>query len=128
MAQGKETMRGVPPWISLSVPPKELRLSTTLSAGQSFSWIPTGPKEWSGVIGGHLLCLRQLRGQIVFCSPLESLSESEGRALLADYFQLHISLDALYADWAARDPNNFAKRAVSFPGLRILRWGFHSYP
>lgn len=110
-------------WISLKVPATELRLSTTLSAGQSFTWVSTGHKEWAGVLEGHLLALRQSSlGDVEFCAPLETLSEASARDLLVSYFQLHIPLGPLYASWAASDPKNFAKKALSFPGLRILRY------
>jgi N-glycosylase/DNA lyase len=39
--------------------------------------------------------------------------------LITSYFNLPISLAALYATWSAADPN-FARRAPSFAGIRIL--------
>ena len=115
--------KGIDSWVSLKVTPTELRLSTTLSAGQSFTWVSTGHREWAGVLGGHLLSLRQSsQGDVEFSAPLESISEASARDLLVSYFQLQVPLGPLYASWAASDPKNFAKKALSFPGLRILRY------
>jgi hypothetical protein len=115
--------KGMKRWNSLKVTATELRLSTTLSAGQSFTWVSTGHREWAGVLGGHLLSLRQSsQGDVEFCAPLGSISEASARDLLVSYFQLQIPLGPLYESWSESDPKNFAKKAISFPGLRILRY------
>jgi N-glycosylase/DNA lyase len=46
-------------WTSLKVPACELRLDTTLFCGQAFTWKETGPNEWSSVLHGRLITLKQ---------------------------------------------------------------------
>ncbi|KAJ1928058.1 8-oxoguanine glycosylase ogg1, partial [Tieghemiomyces parasiticus] len=42
------------------------------------------------------------------------------RALLTDYFQLHVNLRDHYQRWSRADPN-FKHKARGFPGVRVLR-------
>lgn len=41
-------------------------------------------------------------------------------SIIKDYFQLDINLRQLYIEWSRAD-SNFAKIALSMPGIRILR-------
>ncbi|KAI9096103.1 N-glycosylase/DNA lyase [Phlyctochytrium arcticum] len=106
-------------WHSLSVPSNELRLDTTLQCGQAFRWIKTGENEWTCALWDRLVSLTQTDNDVLFRTHPPS-DPAITSALLNDYFQLHINLGELYADWSKRDAN-FRKRAVNFQGIRILR-------
>ncbi|KAJ3393153.1 8-oxoguanine glycosylase ogg1 [Chytriomyces hyalinus] len=105
----------------------ELRLSTTLFNGQSFSWVQTGPRHYSNVFGGVIVTLRQMgAGQ----APVEyavwpknkSASDNIGQEL-SDYFQLHLSCTQQLEQWRAKD-SNFARRVPTssrLNGTRLLR-------
>lgn len=54
-----------------------------------------------------------------FLSKDGDTGEDDTLSLLHDYFALSLSLDSLYKQWAASDPN-FARRAPAFTGIRIL--------
>lgn len=103
-------------WQPLGTPPEELRCDVTLVCGQSFRWRAIGTDTWRGVIGSHVVTLRQTSDEVLYhCNPEADLSD-----VLRDYFQLHISLAPLYRQWQEAD-TRFAQVAPAFPGLRVLR-------
>ncbi|TPX48144.1 hypothetical protein SeMB42_g01776 [Synchytrium endobioticum] len=107
-------------WISLNVPSNELRIDPTLEAGQSFQWRKTGGmNEWSSVLCGRLVTLKQTENDILFrvYAPGVEAAVAEN---LRDYFQLHQSLESLYKAWGECDLN-FKKKAAFFQGIRVLR-------
>ncbi|KAJ2035672.1 8-oxoguanine glycosylase ogg1 [Coemansia sp. RSA 922] len=111
-------------WQDLEVAPAELRLDPTLICGQAFRWKCTGPNEWTCAIFGHVVDLKQTSTSVLFRSlgrlPTASESDDELKLLLCDYFQLHISLQALCERWTKVDPE-FKKLAQTQIGVRILR-------
>jgi hypothetical protein len=58
-AAATPTVPGLAGWQALGVGPAELRIDLTLACGQSFRWAPTGASEWTGVVSGRVLTLRQ---------------------------------------------------------------------
>ncbi|KAI8823472.1 DNA N-glycosylase [Fimicolochytrium jonesii] len=117
-------------WESLRVTPADLRLDTTLNCGQSFRWVKTGEEEWTSVLKGKIVSLRQEESDILFklheqtagdefatTAPLES--QEAFRPVLEDYFQLNVDLKGLYEKW--KMDLNFKKKASFFAGIRILR-------
>lgn len=42
-------------WQSLGAPAQEVQLRFTLPTGQSFRWRPTGPGEFTGVVGSRVV-------------------------------------------------------------------------
>ncbi|KAL1876392.1 hypothetical protein VTK73DRAFT_9407 [Phialemonium thermophilum] len=128
-------------WRKLPVSLTELCIETTLRCGQAFRWRKIND-EWHCALQGRIVSLKQdathlhyrvtwpqegsrAAGDLI--SPLSSSTASvrgdeddDGTLrLLHHYFSLHIPLQTLYAAWAARDAN-FARRAPSFVGVRIL--------
>ncbi|KAI8851038.1 n-glycosylase/DNA lyase-like protein [Chytridium lagenaria] len=92
----------IPPrWWSLRTPPKELRLDATLFSGQSFLWRQTAPNEYTSVLQGHIVTLKQTDNDIL------------------DYFRLDVKLEQLYQEWA--NDKNFKKKCMGFEGVRLLR-------
>ncbi|KAJ3175286.1 8-oxoguanine glycosylase ogg1 [Geranomyces variabilis] len=108
------------PWTSLGVAPGDLQLKPTLNGGQSFRWRVTGEGEWTSVLKGRIISLRQdgVESDVQFKSHNRG-SVSEAKAILHDYFQLGVDLKALYARW--NQDVNFKKKAGTFAGIRVLR-------
>ncbi|KND04640.1 8-oxoguanine DNA-glycosylase (ogg) [Spizellomyces punctatus DAOM BR117] len=104
-------------WHCLSVKPEELRLDTTLNCGQSFRWVNTGDNQWTSVLSGRIITLRQTDDDILYRTPGDNVGDVA--ELLRDYFQLDVDLGELYKQW--RTDANFEKKAGRFMGIRILR-------
>ncbi|KAK3336007.1 DNA glycosylase [Cercophora scortea] len=134
-------------WQKLPLSLAELCIDTTLRCGQSFRWRQIND-EWHCVLQGRIVSLRQDPSHLFYratwpkpasavlpsasptpslsippsaCSPRTVNSEDNGdtASLLHNYFALSHSLSALYKQWATTDAN-FAQRAPSFTGIRIL--------
>ena len=132
--------RAAPPlvtaaWTGLGVHPLELRLENTLENGQCFGWRrqPGDSSEpvWVGVLGEHVLALRQTEDDCMFrCvgGPAVAAKDAVAAAAeeaavvtqLRDYFQLDEPLRPLYSHWAAAD-HRMAAVAEVVPGMRVLR-------
>jgi hypothetical protein len=116
-------------WRSLGVGRAELCLDLTLLTGQSFRWRKTGPSQYTGVVGAHLVSLRQVCDEVEFCHHASS-SSSSSRGVnasvndvekeLREYLNLDTCLVALYADFTAADAR-FAAVAPFIAGARLLR-------
>ena len=120
-------------WTSLRVNARELRLDTTLENGQCFGWRrqPGNEPVWVGVLGAHVLALRQADDDCMFrCvgGPAVAAKDAVAAAAeeaavvtqLRDYFQLDEPLRPLYSHWAAAD-HRMAAVAEVVPGMRVLR-------
>ncbi|KAJ1836738.1 8-oxoguanine glycosylase ogg1 [Coemansia sp. RSA 2711] len=115
------TGSAAPPWVDLDVPPAELRLDPTLTCGQAFRWKATGEHEWTCALWGHAIDLKQTPSSVQYRS-LGRLPEARAdvEQALRDYFQLHISFNALCDAWAQTDPD-FSRLRDSHTGVRTLR-------
>lgn len=103
-------------WRSLQVPPNELRCDVTLVCGQSFRWRSVGHSMWRGVLGSHVVTLRQTAQDVLY----QSIPDANIDDALRDYFQLHVPLAPLFRRWSKAD-SRFARVAPAFTGLRVLR-------
>ena len=132
-------------WIDLQVPASELRCSLTFTSGQTFSWKEVGTAvtssqppanhaapsptawgnvnatQWVGVIGRRAVHVVETE----FTTMCRLLTESEEglnfESFMREYFQLDISLDALYQGWAKADPASFTPRVMKrMKGIRVL--------
>nr|QDO16309.1 N-glycosylase/DNA lyase [Lingulodinium polyedra] len=120
--------------VDLGLPPKELRASSVLPAGQAFQWFPVGfpggggeaTKDggigrdggWVGALGRHVLYIEQTPE-----TTLAACLNSDDRAWepeLREYLNANVSVAGLYRDWAAADPR-IAAIAAALPGIRVLR-------
>jgi N-glycosylase/DNA lyase len=107
-------------WIDLQAPKYELRLQFTLGNGQYFSWKKfTGTEVYVGVIDGIPVALKQTDATTLFRPLLPALAPDDFNQKLRSYFQLHIPLKPLYAEWSAACPR-LAVIANHLPGVRIL--------
>ena len=124
----------------LAIAPNEISLAAVLRSGQSFRWTRSPAQitsnalnevEWSLGQANRTIVLRQDAQGIHYTSlyPLKSVAlhaedvkADTTLAYLREYFALHISLAALYADWSARDPH-FVKTTEGgrFSGIRVLK-------
>ncbi|KAF3337726.1 N-glycosylase/DNA lyase OGG1 isoform X1 [Carex littledalei] len=111
-------------WEPLPFPQSELSLPLTLPTGQSFRWRKTGPVQFTGVVGSHLISLTH-----VDTSPSRHVayylhtdnSASSAHAALSDYFNLGISLSDLWQEFSAVD-SRFKELSERFGGgARVMR-------
>jgi len=109
-----------------------LNLRYTLPSGQCFRWKQLDDETWRGVIGKHVVTLRQKDVEKSF--EFSTLPETDPVAfsqLLADYFRLNsVDLDALFQQWSTPSQQNpkepdinldFTRAAVHRRGLRLIR-------
>ncbi|BFI31877.1 N-glycosylase/DNA lyase [Marchantia polymorpha subsp. ruderalis] len=106
-------------WRSLGVSTVELNLPLTVVTGQTFRWRSTGASQYTGVVGSHLISLRQCREAISFLvhTPDE---HDNAEAELRDYLNMDTSLEKLYADFNLADVR-FAAVSPYLTGARLLR-------
>lgn len=125
----------------LKVSPHELNLSSTLACGQCFRWKLRAPKVgnnnvenddiWVGVIGQMVveLCQNYDNQTIKWKLLNHSFGNNCKRKkidthfmnqYLHDYFQLDVCLKDYYTKWSDCD-DNFAKKALKLPGIRMLK-------
>ena len=81
--------------------------------------------EWVGPLGAHLWILQQDKTGINFRvlsapSQTSDIDPEKARAIIEDYFQLSVSLPALYAAWSDAD-ETFRSVSGKLPGVRMLR-------
>ena len=93
-----------------------LDLASTLQSGQVFVWRQEGA-WWNGVLGDHLVMLRQRPGVLEFRTSMRP--ESRLTPLLHRYFRLDDDLATIQAG-LSKD-TRVAEAIRYFPGLRLLR-------
>lgn len=103
----------------------ELCLNTTLRCGQSFRWRKSEAGVWSMAIHGRILLLEQDHDAVHYRSIFPSGATPDKKSdntldLIKHYLNLGPDLTRLYAEWSAAD-RNFANKAPSFTGVRILK-------
>ena len=98
-----------------------LDLALSLTMGQAFRWRRYGDGWFSGVIGGHLIHIRQTEGGVEYrAGGADGGTDADLSALLSSYFRLDDDIAAIYADLGARDPH-IATLIAQYPGMRVLR-------
>lgn len=97
------------------IPAPILSLDLTLTSGQAFRWAKLDGTRWFGSVGRTVAVLEP------HPSGFGWATWPPGRwDAIARYFGLEVDLEALYAEWIARDPE-FAPYIRRSRGLRILR-------
>ncbi|XP_057503991.1 N-glycosylase/DNA lyase OGG1-like, partial [Actinidia eriantha] len=107
-------------WVPLNLPKSELFLPLTFPTGQTFRWKQTGPNQYTGVIGSHLVSLKQLQNGDVAYFFHYTVSESSARLALLDFLNVGICLADLWEGFSTSDPR-FAELAEHLGGARVLR-------
>ncbi|KAL1919359.1 uncharacterized protein VTP21DRAFT_2052 [Calcarisporiella thermophila] len=119
----------ISPWKSLGTAVEELRLDTTLNSGQSFRWRQTGADEWSCVLHGYLISLKQTSTTVLYRAYNSNSTSENGVVendhypkvyeILQDYFRLHLSYVKECKRWSK--DSNFARVVKAFSGHRLLK-------
>lgn len=108
-------------WRNLGVSASELSLPLTFVTGQNFRWRPTGPSQYTGVVGLHLVSLRECGAEDGVAFLLHTADAAgAAEAELRDYLNLDTSLEKLYEDFVVADVR-FAAVAPYLTGARLLR-------
>ncbi|KAG8378240.1 hypothetical protein BUALT_Bualt08G0117100 [Buddleja alternifolia] len=104
----------------LNINKKELYLPLTFPTGQTFRWKKTGPLQYTGPIGPHLVSLKQLEDNGVgyFCHFTDD--EDTARLSLFDFLNMGICLNEMWSEFKACD-ERFAELALYLEGARVLR-------
>ncbi|KAL8059619.1 hypothetical protein ABFX02_03G098800 [Erythranthe guttata] len=107
-------------WKPLKINKSELYLPLTFPTGQTFRWRNTGPLQYTGPIGPHLVTLKQLEGNDVgyYCHFTDS--DETARINLFDFLNMGISLNEIWSVFKASD-ERFAELAMYLEGARVLR-------
>lgn len=110
-------------WVPLNLAKSELSLPLTFPTGQTFRWRQTGPLQYTGVVGPHLVSLRHSSdgdGNVSYCLH-RTPSEAEAELALRDFLNVGISLAQMWDVFSASDPR-FAELARHLGGgARVLR-------
>ncbi|KAG0559183.1 hypothetical protein KC19_10G084800 [Ceratodon purpureus] len=122
LVKAEELVGGGCEWSSLGVGRAELCLDLTLLTGQSFRWRKTGVGQFTGVVGAHLVSLRQVDDDVEYCHHASSVNGavSDVEKEVREYLNLDTSLVDLYAKFTAADAR-FAAVAPFIGGARLLR-------
>nr|XP_043606778.1 N-glycosylase/DNA lyase OGG1 [Erigeron canadensis]XP_043606779.1 N-glycosylase/DNA lyase OGG1 [Erigeron canadensis] len=112
-------------WVPLNLNKSELNLPLTFPTGQTFRWKQTTPSQFTGVIGSHLISLKQVQdfscqNDVVLYCFHNSNNKSAAKSALLDFLNMGICLQDLWVGFSGCDPR-FADLAVSLSGARVLR-------
>ncbi|KAJ1382541.1 HhH-GPD domain [Sesbania bispinosa] len=108
-------------WVPLNVNRKQLSLPLTFPTGQTFRWKNTGPLQYTGVVGSHLLSLKHLQnGDVCYCLHSHTDSHADARTALLDFLNADICLSDMWKDFSDSDAR-FAELACHLGGARVLR-------
>lgn len=107
-------------WVPLNLAQQELCLPLTFPTGQTFRWKKTGPLQYTGVVGSHLISLKHVEnGDVCYCLHRTD-SEIDGRTALLDFLNARVSLTDVWKEFSASD-SRFAELACHLGGARVLR-------
>ncbi|KAJ7959160.1 Proteasome subunit beta [Quillaja saponaria] len=107
-------------WVPLNLGQGELSLQLTFPTGQSFRWKKTGPLQYTGVVGSHLISLKQLQeGEVFYCIH-HTISEGNAREELLDFLNAGVSLADIWKVFSDSDAR-FAELSRHLGGVRVLR-------
>ncbi|XP_062101508.1 N-glycosylase/DNA lyase OGG1 [Humulus lupulus] len=119
----KPTSTPITKWAPLNLSKSELSLPLTFPTGQTFRWKQTGPLQYTGAVGPHLVSLKHLtNGDVSYCLHRTSSPSSEAEALVAlrDFLNVGICLSDVWEVFSASD-SRFAELAGHLGGARVLR-------
>ncbi|XP_058189707.1 N-glycosylase/DNA lyase OGG1 [Rhododendron vialii] len=112
-----------PKWVPLNLSKSELSLPLTFPTGQTFRWKQTDHHnhiQYTGVVGSHLVSLKQLEDGDVAYSFHHTANEAGARLALLDFLNAGICLADMWEGFSASDPR-FAELARRLGGARVLR-------
>ncbi|XP_020536894.1 N-glycosylase/DNA lyase OGG1 isoform X4 [Jatropha curcas] len=119
-AVGKTTISSTN-WAPLGLIQAELFLPLTFPTGQTFRWKQTGPFQYTGTLGPHLISLKNHHENgNVYYHIHRSPSESAAKSALLDFLNIDISLTDMWAEFSVSD-SRFSELARHLQGARVLR-------
>lgn len=111
--------------------PTTLSLLYTLPSGQCFRWKTISENTWRGVMGSHVITLRQAEPALLEWTAYPEVDPAAFNLTLSDYFRLNsVDLDQKFSQWGTSTSKSssladinadFAKVAVIRQGLRLIR-------
>ncbi|KAJ6398970.1 hypothetical protein OIU77_019681, partial [Salix suchowensis] len=107
-------------WAPVNLTQSELSLLLTFPTGQTFRWKQTGPLQYTGTLGPHLISLKHHQNGDVYYQIHHSPSQSAAKSALLSFLNTNISLTEMWHEFAAAD-SRFAELAQHFKGARVLR-------
>ncbi|XP_047334616.1 N-glycosylase/DNA lyase OGG1 isoform X2 [Impatiens glandulifera] len=110
-------------WVPLRIGKSELFLPLTFPTGQTFRWKQTGALQYTGVVGSHLVSLKQLEdGDVAYCFHCSPNFEDNKCRMLAlmDFLNMKIRLKDIWEEFSASD-SRFAELSTRLTGARVLR-------
>ncbi|GAV83852.1 HhH-GPD domain-containing protein/OGG_N domain-containing protein [Cephalotus follicularis] len=107
-------------WVPLNVSQSDLSLPLTFPTGQTFRWKQTGPTQFTGTVGPHLISLKHRQDGDVYYCVHRTTCESSAISALLDYLNVAISLTKVWEVFSLSDPR-FAELARYLRGARVLR-------
>ncbi|KAH8508957.1 hypothetical protein H0E87_010913 [Populus deltoides] len=107
-------------WAPVNLTQSELSLPLTFPTGQTFRWKQTGPLQYTGSLGRHLISLKHHQNGDVYYQIHHSPSQSAAKSALLSFLNTNISLTEMWHGFAAAD-SRFAELAQHFKGARVLR-------
>ncbi|KAK4276714.1 hypothetical protein QN277_014832 [Acacia crassicarpa] len=107
-------------WFPLNLPQQELCLPLTFPTGQTFRWKKTGPSQYTGVVGSHLISLKHVENGDVCYYLHHTDLEIDARTALLDFLNARVSLIDVWKEFSASDAR-FAELACHLGGARVLR-------
>ncbi|KAK9096101.1 hypothetical protein Sjap_021598 [Stephania japonica] len=104
----KRSLTTDPPlnWVPLNLGKPELFLPLTFPTGQTFRWKQTGPFQFTGVLGTHLISLKQLNngsGDVAYHVHTTTDHEAKAREALVDFLNVGVSLVEIWGAFSASD-------------------------
>ncbi|KAJ8762853.1 hypothetical protein K2173_022982 [Erythroxylum novogranatense] len=116
-----KTSKGSTNWAPLNLTQSELSLPLTFPTGQTFQWKQTGPLQYTGTLGPHLVSLKHhLQNGDVYYRIHYTPSQSEAMSTLLDFLNVKISLSDVWDQFSTCD-SRFSELARLLPGARVLR-------
>ncbi|XP_065880772.1 N-glycosylase/DNA lyase OGG1 isoform X2 [Euphorbia lathyris] len=108
-------------WAPLDLAQSELSLPLTFPTGQTFRWKQTGPLQYTGTLGPHLISLKHHHENAgVYYYIHRTPSQSAAKLALRDFLNVDISLAGVWAGFSLSD-SRFAELATHLQGARVLR-------
>lgn len=107
-------------WKRLNITKSELYLPLTFPTGQTFRWKETGPLQFTGPVGPHLISIKQLEDEgLGYCCHFTE-NEETARDDIFEFLNLGISLKEMWDEFRASD-ERFDRLALYLEGARVLR-------
>ncbi|KAI9106531.1 hypothetical protein K1719_022059 [Acacia pycnantha] len=119
-------------WFPLNLSQQELCLPLTFPTGQTFRWKKTGPSQYTGVVGSHLISLKHVENGDVCYYLHHSDLEIDARTALLDFLNARVSLIDVWKEFSASDARitkmvDYISSLGNYLGT-VGSFKFHTFP